>query len=187
MALGGRTFVEATATDAELVRRARAGSDAAFARLVERHQAAVRGFLRRTLGGGWAEADDVAQDAFLAAWTSLRSLKDPAGVRAWLCGIAWRKAQDRIRSSLRGAARDAAWLEAADLPAGVAPENRLAVAAALRELAPDARACVALCLADGWSHGEAAATLGLPLGTVKSHVARGRARLLRALGGPDDA
>ena len=53
-------------TDAELVSRALAGSDAAFSRLIERHQAAVRGFLRRMLGGGWAEADDVAQEAFLA-------------------------------------------------------------------------------------------------------------------------
>lgn len=174
-------------TDAELVSRALAGSDAAFSRLVERHQAAVRGFLRRMLGGGWAEADDVAQDAFLAAWRALRSLRDPAGVRAWLCGIAWRKAQDRIRSSRRGAARDSLWLETVEAPAGVSPEDRMAVAAAMAELAPDVRACIALCLADGWSHGEAATALGLPLGTVKSHVARGRARLLKALGGPDDA
>ncbi|GAA0635139.1 RNA polymerase sigma factor [Brevundimonas lenta] len=174
-------------TDAELVSRALAGSDAAFSRLVERHQAAVRAFLRRLLGGGWAEADDLAQEAFLAAWASLRTLKDPAGVRAWLCGIAWRKAQDRIRSSRRGAARDAAWLETVETPAGISPVEKLALAAAMAELPPDVRACVALCLADGWSHGEASLALDLPLGTVKSHVARGRARLLKALGGSDDA
>ncbi|MBX9801796.1 MAG: RNA polymerase sigma factor [Caulobacteraceae bacterium] len=174
-------------TDAELVSRALSGSDAAFSRLVERHQAAVRGFLRRMLGGGWAEADDVAQEAFLAAWQSLRSLKEPAGVRAWLCGIAWRKAQDRIRSARRGAVRDNLWLETVETPAGVAAEDRMSVAAAMAELPADVRACVALCLADGWSHGEASMALGLPLGTVKSHVARGRARLLKALGGPDDA
>src|SRR5690606_34625190 len=120
--------------DVELVARARAGSDAAFAILVGRHQAAVRGFLRRTLGGGWAEADDIAQDTFLVAWSSLRTLKEPAGVRAWLCGIAWRKAKDRLRSSLRGAARDAAWLERVNLPVGVAAEDRLALAAAMRDL-----------------------------------------------------
>ena len=79
------------------------------------------------------------------------------------------------------------WLETVDLPAGVSHEDRLSLAAAMAELAPDVRACVALCLADGWSHGEAAIALGLPLGTVKSHVARGRARLLKALGGTDDA
>ena len=174
-------------TDAELVSRALAGSDAAFSRLVERHQAAVRAFLRRFLGSGWAEADDVAQDAFVAAWGSLRSLRDPSGVRAWLCGIAWRKAQDRIRSTRRGAARDQGWLETIETPAGIAPEEKLALWAAMAELAPDVRACVALCLGDGWSHGEASMALNLPLGTVKSHVARGRARLLKALGASDDA
>lgn len=174
-------------TDAMLVSRALAGSDAAFSRLVERHQAAVRGFLRRLLGGGWAEADDVAQEAFLAGWSSLRSLREPTGVRAWLCGIAWRKAQDRIRVSRRSAARDSLWLETVDTPPGVSPEDRLALAGAMADLPPAVRACVALCLADGWSHGEAALALGLPLGTVKSHVNRGRARLLKALGGSDDA
>lgn len=174
-------------TDAALVERARAGSDAAFGQLVGRHQAAVRAFLRRTLGGGWAEADDLAQETFLAAWGSLRSLKDPAGLRAWLCGIAWRRAQDRIRGRLRGAARDAAWLETIDLPAGISHEDRLSLAAALEELGPDVRACVSLCLAEDWSHAEAAEALGLPLGTVKSHVQRGRARLLKALGGSNDA
>jgi len=139
------------------------------------------------LGGSRDEADDVAQDAFLAAWSSLRSLRNPEGVRAWLCGIAWRKAQDRIRSRRRTATRDALWLETLDVPAGVHPRDRVALAAAMAELSPEARACVALCLADGWSHGEAATALGLPPGTVKSHIARGRARLLSALGGPDDA
>jgi|SRR5215217_2440974 len=174
-------------TDAELVSRALAGSDAAFSRLVDRHQAAVRAFLRRFLGSGWAEADDLAQETFLAAWRSLRSLKDPGGVRAWMCGIAWRKAHDRIRSTRRGAARDAVWMETVEVPAGVSNEDRLALQAAMAELPTDVRACVALCLADGWSHGEASLALGLPLGTVKSHVARGRARLLKALGGTDDA
>ena len=175
------------ATDADLVRRAVAGSDAAFGQLVQRHQASVRAFLRRMLGGGWAEADDVAQETFLAAWRSLRTLKDPAGVRPWLCGIAWRRAQDRIRGSRRGAARDAVWLEMVDLPAGISPEDGLSLISIMADLPTDVRACISLCLADGWSHAEASLALGLPLGTVKSHVQRGRARLLKALGGPDDA
>lgn len=174
-------------SDAELAAQAMAGSDAAFARLVERHQAVVRGFLRRTLGGGWAEADDVAQDVFLAAWGSMRSLKSPDSVRAWLLGLAWRRAQDRIRGRRRGAARDAAWLEADTAPQGVSAEDLIAMARALADLPADQRACVALCLADGLSHAEAALALGLPLGTVKSHVARGRGRLIQALGGCDDA
>lgn len=170
-------------SDTELVAAARAGSDAAFARLVAKHQGVVRGFLRRVLGGDWAEADDVAQEVFLTAWTSLRSLNDAAGVRPWLCGIAWRKARDGMRGRRRAAERDTAWMEASAPPPGVSPEDRMAMEAAMAALAPDERACVALCLAEGWSHGEASMALGLPLGTVKSHVGRGRAKLLQALGG----
>lgn len=172
------------ASDAELAAAARAGSDAAFARLVERHQGPLRGFLRRLAG---PEADDLAQEAFLSAWTSLRALRDPAGFRPWLFGIAWRKARDRLRGARRASARDGAWLVVREGEAAPAPELRLALAAAMAELPPEARACVALCLAGGWSHPEAAAALGLPLGTVKSHVTRGRARLLQSLGGRDDA
>ncbi len=173
-------------SDAELVRQARAGSDAAFARLVSRYQAPLRAFLRRVLSGGWAEADDVAQETLLAAWSTLGRLNDPAGFRSWLLGIGWRRAQDRLRARLRSAGREAAWMEDQEAAAGVRPEERIALEQAMAELAPDQRACVALCLADGWSHGEAAEALGLPLGTVKSHVQRGRVRLLRALGGADD-
>jgi RNA polymerase sigma factor (sigma-70 family) len=171
--------------DTALVAAARGGSDVAFARLVARHQGVVRGFLRRVLAAHWAEADDVAQEVFVTAWASLRSLNDPAGVRAWLCGIAWRKARDRMRGNRRAMARDAAWLETSTPAPGVSREERMAMETAMAALAPDERACVALCLAEGWSHGEAATALGLPLGTVKSHVGRGRAKLLLALGGSD--
>jgi RNA polymerase sigma-70 factor (ECF subfamily) len=67
-------------------------------------------------------------------------------------------------------------------PDGLGAEDRLALQAALAQLVPEQRAAVTLCLAEGWSHGEAAEALGLPLGTVKSHVARGRDRLLASLG-----
>ena len=171
-----------------LVRAARGGSDAAFARLVERHQAPVRAFLRRLLGRNWDEADDLAQDVFVAAWGSLGRLKDAAGFRSWLLGIAWRKAQDRMRSGLRSQARDRAWMDETASSGGISHEDRLALADAMAELPAHQRACVALCLADGWSHSEAAEALGLPLGTVKSHVTRGRAQLLAMLtGGRDDA
>ena len=57
---------------------------------------------------------------------------------------------------------------------------------AMGDLPLEQRACVALCLAGEFSHAEAADALKLPLGTVKSHVARGRARLLQALGVSDE-
>lgn len=166
--------------DAPLVRAARAGSQAAFGRLVERHQRGLRAFLRRAAG---AEADDVAQEAFLTAWASLGRLRDDEGFRPWLYGIAWRKALTLTRSAARSARRDHDWTqERAGEGSGLAAEDRLALEAAMATLAPDQRAAVTLCLADGWSHGEAADALGLPLGTIKSHVARGRDKLLSVLG-----
>jgi RNA polymerase sigma-70 factor (ECF subfamily) len=58
----------------------------------------------------------------------------------------------------------------------------MALEAAMAQLPPDQRAAVALCLAQGWTHAEAAEALDLPLGTIKSHVARGRDKLLSVLG-----
>jgi RNA polymerase sigma-70 factor (ECF subfamily) len=60
----------------------------------------------------------------------------------------------------------------------------MALQAALDTLPEDQRACVTLCLGQAWSHAEAAEALNMPLGTVKSHVTRGRERLLAVLGEP---
>jgi RNA polymerase sigma-70 factor (ECF subfamily) len=171
--------------DQELVEAARAGSTGALARLVERHQAPLRAFLRRTCGN-WALADDLAQETFLTAWARIGTLDTGASVRAWLCGIGYNKHLTALRSAGRARAREAGY--EADRPTAARPfsEERLALEAALLELPPDQRACVALCLAADFSHAEAAEALGLPLGTVKSHVKRGRTRLLQVLRGPDD-
>ena len=180
-------MLAAGAAEAELSAAARSGSPEAFSRLVDRHQAAVRAFLRR-LTGSPEEADDLAQETFLTAWSRIGFLKAQASVRAWLCGIAYRKHLSWRRSWARRARRDREWLDARafqDAP-GAPAEDRMAVARALADLAPEPRAAVALCLAADFSHAEAAEALGLPLGTVKSHVTRGRARLLQALGVSDE-
>ncbi|WP_312812693.1 RNA polymerase sigma factor [Brevundimonas sp. BH3] len=163
---------------------AQAGSDMAYGRLVVAHQSVVRGFLRRILGSGWADADDVAQDVFVQAWQGLHTVLQPERFRSWLIGIAWRRAQDHIRSNQRRARRDQDWLQSLSTPEGVSAEERLSMEKAMADLPADVRACVALSLAEGWSHAEICASLGIPLGTVKSHLSRGRERLLKALGEP---
>lgn len=172
-----------TDDDAALIAEIREGSDRAFNVLIDRHQQAVRGFLRRLLGN-MADADDVAQETFLAAWTHVRSYRGHASVRTWLCGIAWRKAKGAQRLWARRRTRDTAHAaDAALAPVEGAPmEDRLAIRQALLGLPFEQRAAVTLCLVCGCSHAEAAEILGVPLGTVKSHVSRGRARLLDALG-----
>jgi RNA polymerase sigma-70 factor (ECF subfamily) len=68
---------------------------------------------------------------------------------------------------------------------GAPLEDRIAVVRAMAELPDEQRAVVALCLGEGFSHSEAAEILKMPLGTVKSHVTRGRERLLRTLEAKD--
>lgn len=166
--------------DAALVARICEGSDRAFNLLIDRHQQAVRGFLRRLLPSA-ADADDIAQETFLAAWEGARSYRGGASVRSWLCAIAWRKAKSAQRSWFRSRARDTSYQAAASEQGGASQEDRITVRQALLALPIEQRAAIALCLAQGFSHAEAAEALGAPLGTVKSHVARGRTRLLQAL------
>ena len=168
--------------DAELVKAARRGEKLAFARLMHLHQQAVRGFLRRSCGD-FAEADDLAQETFLSAWERLAQFRGESSLRSWLCGIAWRKLLASRRSVMRARVRDHAYFEESPqtaLPGD--PALNVALSKAMAALPLDQRACVALCLAAGYSHSEAAQTLEMPLGTVKSHVNRGRERLLTALG-----
>lgn len=167
--------------EAACIARARAGDSRAFAQLVDAHQQAVRGFLRR-FAGHWADADDLAQEAFVTAWRKLERFEGRSSFRSWVCGIGYRIARDARRTHARSAARDLAWVEAQDDEEAGAPlEDRLALARAMTTLSDDQRAAVALCLGEGFSHAEAAAILNMPLGTVKSHVTRGRERLLAAL------
>ena len=167
--------------DLALVAAISDGSERAFNTLVDRHQQAVRMFLRRLLGND-ADADDMAQETFLAAWTQARSFRGESSARGWLCGIAWRKAKGAHRSWSRQRSRDTAHREQLSAEAvATAMEDRLAVRRALQALPLEQRAAVTLCLVCGFSHSETAAILGAPLGTVKSHVLRGRERLMKEM------
>jgi RNA polymerase sigma-70 factor (ECF subfamily) len=169
--------------DAGLLAEARAGSAGAFGRLVDRHQQAVRGFLRR-ISRNHADADDLAQDAFLAAWENLGSYRGVGRGRSWFCAFAGRTAHCAWRAGARRRARDGAFLEREDIERaeGLSGAELAALRQAMETLPIEQRAAVALCLGGSFSHGEAADARALPLGTIPSHVARGRAKLLGVLG-----
>jgi len=164
-----------------LVGQAQAGSARAFSQLVDMHSQAVRAFLRR-LTGNWAEADDLAQEVFVAAWQNFARFDRARDLRPWLCGLAYRKFLSSRRAFFRSARRDTEFAREQETIAKPMSDLRLDLAKAMNSLPLEQRAAVALCLAADFSHGEAAETLGIPLGTVKSHVARGRAKLLELLG-----
>jgi len=162
--------------DTGAVRRAAAGDAAAFAVLVRLHQSALRGFLRRLTRGDHALADDLAQDTFLEAHRKLAQFQGSGSFSGWLHAIAWsRFLMETRKRKLEPLDDDFAETQGAvPEPASVA---RLDLESAFAHLRPAERAALTLCFAVGMAHEEAAATLGMPLGTLKSHVARGREKL----------
>jgi len=165
-----------------LVARARAGSADAFGRLVHMHQQGLRAFLRRL---GARDADDIAQETFVFAWEHMARFDSARPFRPWLFGIAWRKFREGKRSWLRRLTRQGH--ATADMETALQPDPglKLDLAKALGDLSPEQKAALLLCLGCEFTHAEAAEALAMPLGTVKSHVARGREKLTAALGERD--
>ena len=174
----------ASAHDLDLVGLAAAGDRSAFGELVRRHGSAVRGLLRR-MGAEPSAADDVAQDAFLAAFEQIAEFRGEGAFRAWISRIAARLYVKRWRKEARAdLLADAGELDAA--PSGPGADARIDLDDALKSLSPAERVCVSLCYGAGLSHAEAAAALNAPLGTVKSHVKRGLDKLRSRLSPDDD-
>jgi len=161
--------------DRELAKLAASGDTDAFASLVRLHQSKLRGFLRRLTRGDAALADDLAQDAFLLAHRKIRQFRGEGTFSSWLLGIGWscflmvrRKRKEEALETLP---------EQGDASLASEVGTRVDLERAMARLMPEERAALTLCYALGHSHGEAAEILSMPLGTVKSHVARGREKL----------
>jgi len=183
---GGQELRYPSLHDVELASLAAGGDRRAFGELVRRHGSAVRGLLRR-MGASGTEADDVAQDAFLAAFEGISDYRGEGAFGGWVRKIAARQYLRRLQRERRLAAL------AVEAEEGVAASEipdaagRIDLDGALRELGAAERLCVSMCYGAGLSHGEAAEALNLPLGTVKSHVKRGLEKLRTRLAPSDGA
>lgn len=181
---GAKQTSFASLHDVELCSFAAAGERRAFGELVRRHGSAIRYLLRR-MGAQPAEADDVAQDALLAAFERITEFRGEGTFAGWVKRIAARQYLRRLQREKRLSAFAAEQPEEEVVADGDA-EHRIDLDEALKTLSPAERLCVSMCYGAGLSHGEAADALNLPLGTVKSHVKRGleklRARLAPAGG-----
>lgn len=141
----------------------------------------VRAQLRRLLDGDEARADDLAQETFLLAWRKLHQFRGEARFSTWLYRIAY-SCFLQARRSLPTTARDTQEnpLDQQTSPRGTV-ELRLDIERAMRQLS-DAEQVVLLHVVQlGLSHDEAAYVLAMPLGTVKSHTKRGKAKLRELL------
>ncbi|GAA1966353.1 RNA polymerase sigma factor SigM [Kitasatospora viridis] len=196
---------QAEPDDAELLARHVAGDRAAFGVLVARHRDRLWAVAVRTLGDR-EEAADALQDALVSALRSAHTFQGRSAVTTWLHRIVVNACLDRARRAAvrradsldapTGADHDRPALDSLVPPAEPAEAQVLRrelgreVSAALAELPPDQRAVLVLVDMQGYPVAEAAEVLGVPVGTVKSRCARGRARLLPLLrhlrSGPED-
>jgi RNA polymerase sigma-70 factor (ECF subfamily) len=175
----------AAQTDEALAAAAARGQGAAFEVLVRRHERVVRGFLARLAGSN--RADDLAQETFLTAWTRASAFTGEGRYKGWLMRIAWRTFLMDARSRGRRLPEHKGTGESPEQADRSDSERDLIVEDALGRLKPEDRAAVVLCLVLGHSHSEAARILDMPLGTLKTRVARGSAKLLELLGDEDDS
>src|SRR4029453_17388569 len=146
----------------------------AFGQLVKAHESPGRSMLRRLAGDG---ADDIAQETFIAAWRSASSWRQDGSYRSWLLRIAWRQFLSHRRPQRPAEPLDAA----AEARMGPDCDKALAISEAMARLGERERMAALLCFAEGYSHGEAAAIMNVPLGTLKSVLARARRGLIHCL------
>jgi RNA polymerase sigma-70 factor (ECF subfamily) len=195
-------------TDADLVDRARQGDPAAFGELVDRHRTAVYRAALAALGSH-ADADDVAQETFVAAYRRLSSFRGDASFKTWLLTIAWNQSINRRRSLVRvwaafgrppspyGLQRTSAWAgrgtgeDTVEVEVATAahesPEARFmsdelgrAIRGAIRALPAKLRDTLLLAQSGEHTYEEIAAMVGSPVGTIKWRVSEAR-RVIKSM------
>lgn len=182
------TALRAPAADDALARAFRAGDERALRTAFDRWSRLVHAFCRRSLASA-DDAEEAAAQVFVAAWRG-RHTFDPArgSLGSWLLGIARHEVADRLRRAARE--RELRESMAAALPAAEhhasAPStdellDRLLLVDELSRLAPEQRRALGLAFYDDLTHEQVAAVMGLPLGTVKSHIRRGLLALRKRL------
>jgi RNA polymerase sigma-70 factor (ECF subfamily) len=184
LALSPTVAEERAVADDELQHRFTVLSDGtALGAVYDRYALAVLRVARAVLGDT-ADAEDVAQNAFVSAWRS-RHTFDPArgSLLAWLLTITHRKAVDMLRTRRRQTELADALHAAGATPEyrdGTRPElvvDRLVVLDELASLPAEQQRVLVLAFYEDKTHQQIATETGLPLGTVKSHLRRGMARL----------
>jgi RNA polymerase sigma-70 factor, ECF subfamily len=157
-----------------LVARARGGDEPAFAAFIRATYRPVWTVCAQLAGP--ADADDAAQETFLAAWQALPSFRGEASAKTWLLVIA-------RRTALRVARRRRRWLELADAhpraPLAAQGESPGTLQDLLSEMDIERKMALVLTQVIGLTYAEAATVCDCPIGTIRSRVARARAELLR--------
>lgn len=174
-------------SDAALLAACALGDQAALGTLFDRHHTAVYRFIARLSQADPADLDDLVQNTFLTVQRSARRYEGRSAVRTWILGIAANTARREARSRGRRrrlAAVVAAQPQSASTAVDIAVDRRQAVErlqTALAALPEKLRVCFVLCQLEGVPGPEAAATLGIRLGTLYRRIHTARKTLSAAL------
>lgn len=169
-------------TDIGLVAQvAISGNKRAFDELVHRYQSLVRRFfLHQTLGDSQL-SDDLAQDTFIKAYTSIASFRGLASFQTWLMRIAYNVFYDYTRRKKMEVSDDLLSTDISHSTSSSSTGIKMDIYAALALLKPDERSCVTLQLIDGYDISGIAKIMQMKEGTVKSHLSRGKEKLANYL------
>jgi RNA polymerase sigma-70 factor, ECF subfamily len=170
-------------TDAELVTRAQRGDRAALEALLGRHYERLYAICRRVAGND-ADADDACQEALLAIVRGLPTFDGRSSFKTWSYRVASNACLDEMRRKNRRPTPRHDLPERAGKGPGVDTEvtDRLTLTDALPRLPEEFRVPVVLRDVAGLDYAEIAETLGIPAGTVRSRIARGRRQLCELIG-----
>lgn len=179
-------------SDEQLVEAARGGDAAAVDELLRRHYDRIHAVCRR-IAGSTRDADDAAQEALIRIVKNLDRFDGRSAFGTWAYRIATNASLDELRRRARRpqlhTVDDAGPVERADELSHrhvEAVADRMAIDAALADLPPEFRVPVVLRDVGDLDYAEIAEQLGVPVGTVKSRIARGRRMLVERLGNRGD-
>jgi RNA polymerase sigma-70 factor (ECF subfamily) len=166
--------------DSELVRGFQRGDDHAFGALMARHERRVYNLAYRMLGNS-EDARDATQDAFLSCFRHLSTFRGDSAFGTWLHRIAVNACYDALRRRRETLSLDDRPTEPAQRDHADQTASAIDIQRALLAVPPDFRVVVVMHEIQDMPIEDVAAILGLPAGTVKSRLHRGRVALGRAL------
>ena len=153
----------------------------AFDELVKKYQSPIRRFFLNLTCGDSELSDDLAQDTFIKAYTNIASFKNLSSFSTWLYRIAYNIFYDYIRSRKETNDLDAREVDAIS---SVEQDNlgqKMDVYQSLKTLKEIERTCITLFYMEAVSIEKIAGITGCPVGTVKSHLSRGKEKLANYL------
>ena len=152
----------------------------AFTVLLKKYQSPIRQFLRRLTAGQRDIADDIAQETFIKVYRKLDTFKGQASLTTWIHKIAYycylRSQQKQyLQEEMQG-------FDLSEFETKTDNKDKdILIEQLMKMLSHDERTCLTLSISVGFTHDEICEVTQLPLGTVKSHINRGKSKLVKAV------